>query len=1207
MSPAAIAPWDPMVDVEAVSYNYDSNELISNTAAFGERDEFMAGIAALWVAVDNALATNPLGTATFVWSSPMENQLHRLLYIMDKYLEMPQLLDPYIENIVTPIITRLLAGIKAFHTHPRPLQMLLVELWRPFFTIVCHLAKNQGYKTVLHFFTHEVSDLEPCLDFLQFLGPEKSLARHWQSRYVLLLWVSLIAMVPFDLTRVDSGKADGRMLVDRMLDVGKQFLDSPGKEYEGASIFIMRILSRKDSSQTHLLPFIEESFETIRMAEDIFTIRGVMAALCSVYKYGPRSLLLSTVHHVGTCCNLMSDRRVNQNALMRKQVVKLAQRIALCAIKPRVASWRYQRGSRSLAENLAFAQGDAALSKQNVPVLTKAPITTQEAEAYDEIPDEIEDIINVLLNGLRDKDTIVRWTSAKGVGRISNRLSKDYVDDIVGSIIEILSEDVDLIDSSPLKSKITGVSDASWHGSCLALAELIRRGLLLPDRLKECIPWILRGLTFDQRKGKHSVGSHVRDAACYVCWSLARAYAPDVLAPYAMELAQSLVVVSLTDREINIRRASAAAFQENVGRHGLFPHGITIVGIADYFSLGNRTNVYTEISPTVAKYPEYASSIINYLATSCREHWDMDMRILSSKSIGILTSIRPDYVTENVLSEMIKGIHSQELEIRHASLLFTAEILHTLSASNNGVWPIYHLENYLKPAFFSLKAFHPTHTESFGSDLTRIAGALLIEVLASSGAIQALSECEIEEFDDVLAMWWLFLDSSIDRSEEVLQKNTAQAICCLSKFAGISSERFESYIRGLAFTSMPTRRRGVALVFASATLETITPNAKEIIQALSVATHVNKDQVYNDAEARRNAIHALTSISLKYNRQLIQDLPDGCLGTIISTLLAGTEDYSTDSRGDVGSWIREASIHGLVQVLTLVSLIESEASSNIGKPILSAIDSSTRRDIVANLCLQSVEKIDRLRGAAGVALHSLLWEHPTLDFPSRDAMQCAIPLDLQINWLNTKEVYPLMSKIMCIDDYANSVLLGIIVSIGGLTESLVRSATSSLMEFVLLFGKFKRDERVSISILEVLDLLLTRGVILSSHTRHVVALFDFTKAEVLKSKNVRKLTVGIKVFAGFAGLVDSTVPEVITVQKRSLNQLILYLAHPYPKVRRAVSEALYLVVSTSLQQLVISADSLEMAEDVLLTTDWDSAPLEDLKGLRSQIQTSLEY
>ncbi|KAJ1344307.1 hypothetical protein BSLG_001117 [Batrachochytrium salamandrivorans] len=485
-------------------------------------------------------------------------------------------------------------------------------------------------------------------------------------------------MVPFDLTRVDSGKADGRMLVDRMLDVGKQFLDSPGKEYEGASIFIMN-LSRKDSSQTHLLPFIEVFRD---------------------YSYG--------------------------------------------------------RGHLH-----AFAQGDAASSKQNVPVLTKTPITTQEAEAYDEIPDEIEDIINVLLNGLRDKDTI---------------------------------------------SKITGVSDASWHGSCLALAELIRRGLLLPDRLKECIPWILRGLTFDQRKGKHSVGSHVRDAACYVCWSLARAYAPDVLAPYAMELAQSLVVVSLTDREINIRRASAAAFQENVGRHG---------------------------------YPEYASSIINYLATSCREHWDMDMRILSSKSIGILTSIRPDYVTENVLSEMIKGIHSQELEIRHASLLFTAEILHTLSASNNGVWPIHHLENYLKtrPLIVAKRYCRKIRLRPFA-------------------ACQSLLASHRKDLSPI--------------------------------FADLLSLRC---LQGAE----------VSLVFASATLETITSNAKEIIQALSVATHVNKDQVYNDAEARRNAIHALTSISLKYNRQLIQDLPDGCLGTIITTLLAGTEDYSTDSRGDVGS------------------------------------------------------------------------------------------------------------------------------------------------------------------------------------------------------------------------------------------------------------------------------------------------------------------
>jgi tubulin-specific chaperone D len=75
-----------------------------------------------------------------------------------------------------------------------------------------------------------------------------------------------------------------------------------------------------------------------------------------------------------------------------------------------------------------------------------------------------------------------------------------------------------------------------------------------------------KALKFDLRRGNYSIGSHVRDAACYVCWSFARAYAPEVLAPHVPELANSLVVISVFDREVNVRRASSAAFQENVGR-----------------------------------------------------------------------------------------------------------------------------------------------------------------------------------------------------------------------------------------------------------------------------------------------------------------------------------------------------------------------------------------------------------------------------------------------------------------------------------------------------------------------------------------------------------------------------------------------------------------------------------------------------------------
>ena len=75
-----------------------------------------------------------------------------------------------------------------------------------------------------------------------------------------------------------------------------------------------------------------------------------------------------------------------------------------------------------------------------------------------------------------------------------------------------------------------------------------------------------QALYFDIRKGAHSIGSNVRDAAAYVLWALARAQDISALAPHANNLARRLVAVSLYDREIHIRRAASAAFQEHVGR-----------------------------------------------------------------------------------------------------------------------------------------------------------------------------------------------------------------------------------------------------------------------------------------------------------------------------------------------------------------------------------------------------------------------------------------------------------------------------------------------------------------------------------------------------------------------------------------------------------------------------------------------------------------
>ena len=119
---------------------------------------------------------------------------------------------------------------------------------------------------------------------------------------------------------------------------------------------------------------------------------------------------------------------------------------------------------------------------------------------------------------------------------MTGRLPKELADEVVGSVLELFS---------PRES------DGAWHGGCLALAELGRRGLLVPQRLEEVVPVILKALVYDEPRGYASVGSHIRDAACYVCWSFARAYDIPVMKPFVKDIASALLVVTVFDREVS--------------------------------------------------------------------------------------------------------------------------------------------------------------------------------------------------------------------------------------------------------------------------------------------------------------------------------------------------------------------------------------------------------------------------------------------------------------------------------------------------------------------------------------------------------------------------------------------------------------------------------------------------------------------------------
>jgi hypothetical protein len=48
-------------------------------------------------------------------------------------------------------------------------------------------------------------------------------------------------------------------------------------------------------------------------------------------------------------------------------------------------------------------------------------------------------VVEQLLLGLRDKDTVVRWAAAKGVGRVTMRLPKSLADDVVHAVLQLFN------------------------------------------------------------------------------------------------------------------------------------------------------------------------------------------------------------------------------------------------------------------------------------------------------------------------------------------------------------------------------------------------------------------------------------------------------------------------------------------------------------------------------------------------------------------------------------------------------------------------------------------------------------------------------------------------------------------------------------------------------------------------------------------------
>ena len=374
-----------------------------------------------------------------------ELTVERFRYVLDWYQEQPHLLDPHLEMLLNLMIqnVRKETEIKILHATTQ---------------LMSHLFKVRGSKIVVKFLPHEVEDLERVVGLLQDQDPNDPV--NWETRYILLLWLSIIVLIPFDMKRFDGG--DKAPFTDRILSLCKRYLSTRDKCRDAAARLVSAFLTRPDTKDALLPTFLDWCVKSLCQSDGSEAdLTGAMMALCAITKHAKREDVLK---YSSLLLEKLQDSKIkdHKNTLLRKYGLKLVQRLGLIFLKAKVASWRYQRGSRSLALNLNPEQRVEEEESKKV---------VEDDDDYD-IPDEVEDVIEELLCGLRDKDTIVRWSAAKGVGRVTGRLPAELADEVVGSLLELFT----------LREMDTG-----WHGACLGLAELARRGLLLPVRLGEVI------------------------------------------------------------------------------------------------------------------------------------------------------------------------------------------------------------------------------------------------------------------------------------------------------------------------------------------------------------------------------------------------------------------------------------------------------------------------------------------------------------------------------------------------------------------------------------------------------------------------------------------------------------------------------------------------------------------------------------------------
>ncbi len=506
--------------------------------------------------------------------------------------------------------------------------------------------------------------------------------------------------------------------------------------------------------------------------------------------------------------------------------------------------------------------------------------------------------------------------------------------------------------------------------------------------------------------------------------------------------------------------------ESKLHHHILIPHG--------------RATAYLDISIKIAEFERYRLPILSWLLNRTVVHWDQAVRKLGAGALGRLAALYPTLLLdrEERLGSILHRCLSSDICKRHGACLSAAEIVLGLSSAG-----------------YTLALHNEQSADELGSLVERMGNENLFrgpggEMMCTAICyfIKCMAIANIPISNECIDLLIDRIDGFLRHPNEEVSGAAAKALKSFTisymtdpTIAHVEKLNYR-YVRMLSTDPVSTSTRGAALALGSLNrplllsqlsesqkcecVERDTPRGgvKDVIAALmSAAGLLAVVGGVADVETRRNCLISLVSVTETVGVGTCVEFGCTQLNAVLDSMLEAQLDYGVDKRGDTGSWCRMEGLKGLHKI----SLLAVDASrgvlhehSRCASEQNGYVSAELSGKIICAILKQLSEKLDTVRGCAGRVLQDLLTNKSILFpyVPYRDDLEKIFQLThnndtsgqatADIDWSSSAVTFPMVIKAMKLPTYHDAILSGLILSVGGLTESVVRYSRSALLNWV---------------------------------------------------------------------------------------------------------------------------------------------------------------